>query len=145
MPCGLKHFLSVYIALDLFQKYKHDHIEHHNKDLESLSQIKSPSHVKDNPTATLYLHNKYNIRLSSIPYELFLSYMQDNRFMTLLRFVNQYLHIHIVTGKLTLTSAGGSSEEAATQVEEGIVGHVNDQLEEFHEMNTVQLERVNII
>jgi transcription initiation factor TFIID subunit 5 len=82
--------------------------------------------------------------MSSIPFELFLSYLQDNKYMTLLRFVNQYFNIHIMTGKLTpsvaIESAGGSSS-----VEEGIVGHTNDQLEEFHEINNMHLEKVTSI
>ncbi|GAA5808931.1 hypothetical protein MFLAVUS_002330 [Mucor flavus] len=119
-------------GLDLFNQYKDDHIHHHSTDIESLSTIKTAQDIKENSIATLYLTNKYNIRISSIPFELFLSYMQDNKFLNLIRLVNQHLNIHLVTGKLTPASAGGISEE------EGIIGHNNDQIEEFHEINSIQ-------
>lgn len=63
--------------------------------------------------------------------------MQDNKFLNLIRLVNQHLNIHLVTGKLTPASAGGISEE------EGIIGHNNDQIEEFHEINNIQVKKNN--
>jgi transcription initiation factor TFIID subunit 5 len=74
--------------------------------------------------------------MSSIPFELFLSYIQDKKYMNLIRIVNQYFNIHIATSRLTPASAGGSSGA----MEEGIAGHMNDQIEEFHEITSVQLD-----
>lgn len=65
--------------------------------------------------------------MSSIPFELFISYLQDKKFLNLIRIVNQHLNIHLVTGKLSPVS---------TEIE-GIFGHVNDQIEEFHEINHI--------
>jgi transcription initiation factor TFIID subunit 5 len=124
------------LGLDFFQKYKHDHIQHHTKDLETLELIQTTDEIKNNHIAKLYLENKYNIRMSSIPFELFLSYIQDKKYMHLIRIVNQYFNIHIATSKLAPASAGGSSAVE----EEGIAGHTNDQTEEFHEMTRVQLD-----
>lgn len=118
--------------MDLFSKYNHDHIESHSKDIASLEDIKCPDDVSQNAIATLYINNKYNIRLSSIPFELLIHYLRDNKYLNLLRIVNRHLNIHIITGKLTPASAGGSSEE-------GIIGHHNDQIEEFHEINGVDM------
>lgn len=53
--------------------------------------------------------------------------------MHLIRVVNQYFNIHIATSKLAPASAGGA-------VEEGIAGHMNDQIEVFHENTLVQLD-----
>ncbi|KAI7889043.1 WD40-repeat-containing domain protein [Mucor mucedo] len=114
-------------GLDLFDKYKHDHIQHHTTDIESLAQIQCTDDMKENAIATLYLNNKYNIRMSSIPFELFISYLQDKKFLNLIRIVNQHLNIHLVTGKLS----------PVTSENEGIAGHINDQIEEFHEINHV--------
>lgn len=116
----------------MFKKYKHDHIESHSKDIAALETIQRPEDVASNAIASLYENNKYNIRLSSIPYELFIHYLQDNKYLNLLRIVNHHLNIHIITGKLAPASAGGSSAE-----EVGIIGHHNDQMEEFHEINGV--------
>lgn len=122
------------IGLDLFAKYKHDHIESHSKDIAVLETIKRPEDVESNTIATLYENNKYNIRLSSIPFELFIHYLQDNKYLNLLRIVNGHLNIHIITGKLAPASAGGSSAEGV-----GIIGHHNDQMEEFHEINGIDV------
>lgn len=59
--------------------------------------------------------------------------MQENKFLNLIRLVNLHLNIHLVTGKISPASAGGISEE------EGIVGHYNDQIEEFHEIDNIQV------
>lgn len=123
------------IAVDFFQEYKDDHIENHNKDLDQLQQIKAASDIQNNTIAKLYLNNKYSIRMPSIPFELFFQYIQDHKFINLIRIVNQYLNIHIVTGKLSPVSA---NESAA--VDEGIAGHANNQLDEFHQAATVTLE-----
>ncbi|KAI8644361.1 WD40-repeat-containing domain protein [Parasitella parasitica] len=132
-----KRLVDHEIALDFFKKYKDDHAENHHKDLETLQEIRSPNDVGDNVIAKLYLNNKYNIRIPSIPFELFFQYIQDNRFMNLIRIVNQYLNIHIVTSKLSLASASGS----AVAVEEGIAGHANNQLDAFHQATSVALSR----
>lgn len=95
--------------------------------METLGQIQCTNDIKENPIATLYLNNKYNIRMSSIPFELFISYLQDKKFLNLIRIVNQHLNIHLVTGKLS----------PVTSENEGILGHVNDQIEEFHEINHI--------
>ncbi|KAL7326286.1 Transcription initiation factor TFIID subunit 5 [Mucor circinelloides] len=125
-------------AVDFFQEYKDDHIENHSKDLDQLQQIKAASDIQNNPIAKLYLNNKYNIRMPSIPFELFFQYIQDHKFINLIRIVNQYLNIHIVTGKLSPVSANGSAA-----VNEGIAGHANNQLDEFHQAATVTLESQN--
>lgn len=116
------------LGLDLFNTYKHDHLQHHSTDMEALSKIQCANDIKENPIATLYINNKYNIRMSSIPFELFISYLQDKKFLNLIRIVNQHLNIHLVTGKLSPVSS--------TQ-DEGITGHLNDQIEQFHEINHI--------
>lgn len=77
--------------------YKLDHVELHTLDLNRLSTVTEPQHIKENELAQIYRNNKYNLRMSSVPFELFLNYLQDNKFMLLLRIVNQYLNIQ---GKL---------------------------------------------
>lgn len=114
-------------------------METHLQDITTLETIKTPDDIQHNTIATLYLNNKYNIRMSSIPFELFIHYLKDNEYMNLLRIVNRHFNIHIITGKLTPASAGGSSA-----AEEGIVGHKNSVMEEFHEINNVDLDRQEV-
>lgn len=73
--------------------YKGDHAELHTPDLNRLETVTEPQHIRENELAQMYRNNKYNLRMSGVPFELFLNYLQDNKFMLLLRVVNQYLNI----------------------------------------------------
>lgn len=81
------------IAIYFMQTYKKDHVELHMQDISRLETLASPEHVQENELAQMYRNNKYNLRMSSVPFELFLNYLQDNKYMLLLRIVNQYLNI----------------------------------------------------
>lgn len=81
------------IAIYFMQTYKKDHVELHMQDISRLETVASPEHVQENELAQMYRNNKYNLRMSSVPFELFLNYLQDNKYMLLLRIVNQYLNI----------------------------------------------------
>ncbi|CAO3598589.1 unnamed protein product [Absidia cylindrospora] len=122
-------------AQQFFTTYQTDHIELHTPDLKRLKSIKEPQHIRENELAQIYRNNKYNLRMSSVPFELFLSYLQDNRFMLLLRLVNQYINIQVVHGKL-LKSAGGLELDDVI----GITGHHSQHLETFNQQ-PVQLGR----
>lgn len=73
--------------------YRVDHVELHTPDLNTFASITELHHIRENEIAQMYRNNKYNLRMSGVPFELFLNYLQDNRFMLLLRIVNQYLNI----------------------------------------------------
>jgi transcription initiation factor TFIID subunit 5 len=75
------------------ETYKGDHVELHTPDLNRLETVTEPQHIRENELAQMYRNNKYNLRMSGVPFELFLNYLQDNKFMLLLRIVNQYLNI----------------------------------------------------
>ncbi|KAG0175245.1 Transcription initiation factor TFIID subunit 5 [Apophysomyces sp. BC1034] len=118
LPEQAKHFMDT---------YKADHVELHTPDLNRLETVIDPQHVRENELAQIYRNNKYNLRMSSVPFELFLNYLQDNKFMLLLRIVNQYLNIQVSHGKL-LKSAGGLEMDDVI----GITGHQSQQLEAFN-------------
>jgi transcription initiation factor TFIID subunit 5 len=86
-------FLFFLLAKQFMTTYRSDHVELHTLDLDSLARIATPEHVCENDLAQLYRNNKYSLRMSGVPFELFLNYLQDNKFMLLLRLVNQYLNI----------------------------------------------------
>ncbi|KAI8375190.1 WD40-repeat-containing domain protein [Blakeslea trispora] len=115
-------------AKPFFESYKRDHVELHTPDLNTLETVTEPHHVHENELAQMYRDNKYNLRMSGVPFELFLNYLQDNKFMLLLRIVNQYLNIQVVHGKL-LKSAGGLEMDDVI----GIIGHQSQQLEVFNQ------------
>ncbi|KAI7898745.1 WD40-repeat-containing domain protein [Cokeromyces recurvatus] len=122
----------IFNALDLYR-----HIEKHGKEIESLEMIKTTDDVENNTTAILYLNNKYHIHMASIPFELFFHYIQENRFMRLIRIVNQHFHIHLATSKSSPASAGGSSGK-----KEGIVINEHNQQMD-HQMDIDQTATVS--
>ncbi|KAI9482612.1 WD40-repeat-containing domain protein [Zychaea mexicana] len=117
------------------ETYKKDHVELHSLDISRLETVTTPDHIRENELAQMYRNNKYNLRMSSVPFELFLNYLQDNKYMLLLRIVNQYLNIQVVHGKLK--SAGGLEMDDMAGVI-GIAGHEAQQIESFNQQK-VQL------
>ncbi|GAB5585488.1 Transcription initiation factor TFIID subunit 5 [Umbelopsis nana] len=122
-----KHFMDT---------YKHDHLELHTPDINRLATITNESHVQENELAQIYRQNKYIMRMSSVPFELFLNYLQDNKFMLLLRIVNQYLNIQVAHGKLRKSKGTIESDDVI-----GIVGHPAQQLDAFNEQE-IQLGKM---
>ncbi|GAA5796577.1 hypothetical protein HPULCUR_001950 [Helicostylum pulchrum] len=128
IPEKAKQFMDV---------YKLDHLELHTPDINTLQTVTEVHHIRENELAQMYRNNKYNLRMSSVPFELIINYLQDNKFMSLLRIVNQYLNIQVVHGKL-LKSAGGLEMDDV-----GITGHQTQQIEEFNKQ-AVQLGLIQL-
>lgn len=81
--------------------HKMDYIDQYPADLQQLGTVTEPHHVLENTMAQTFRENKYTILMSSYAFDLLLSFLQDNKMMTMLKFVNQYLNIK---GKLTSTT-----------------------------------------
>ncbi|KAJ1677595.1 Transcription initiation factor TFIID subunit 5, partial [Spiromyces aspiralis] len=109
---------------EFLQKYKDDHLVLHSDDIKQLSTIKSPQHVKENELAKLFRNNKYCLKLSNVGLELLLTFLQEHKFMLLLRIVNQYLSIQTREG----AASAGSIEDADI----GITGHTQHQIDQFN-------------
>jgi hypothetical protein len=62
-------------------------------DIQQLSTITEPHHLKENSVAALYRENKYTIMISSYAFDLLLSFLHDNRMMTMLKFVNRFMNV----------------------------------------------------
>ncbi|CDH56267.1 transcription initiation factor tfiid subunit 5 [Lichtheimia corymbifera JMRC:FSU:9682] len=121
-------------AKEFMETYKNDHIETHMLDINRFETVTTPEHVRENELAQLYRSNKYYLRMSGVPFELFLNYLQDNKYMLLLRIVNQYLNIQVIHGKLL--DAGMDADDATGVI--GITGHESQQIESFNQQ-TLQL------
>lgn len=101
------------------ETYKRDHIELHMLDINRLETVTAPEHVRENELAQMYRGNKYNLRMSSVPFELFLNYLQDNKYMLLLRIVNQYLNIQgksSIIKSAALSHSSGSHPQQAVEI-----------------------------
>lgn len=81
------------IARQFFDLHKAEYADPYSNDIKALGAITEPHHVKENELASLFRENKYTIAMSSYAFELLVSFLQDSKFMTLLKYVNQYLNI----------------------------------------------------
>ncbi|ORY00702.1 WD40 repeat-like protein [Basidiobolus meristosporus CBS 931.73] len=104
-------------AQEFFKSYKSDHEEFHTPDIQRLEAVTEPQHVEENPLVQIYRKNKYNLKMTNVTFELFISFLQDNKFMLLLRIVNQYLNI----------------QDIETEEGVGITGHKTHQLKAFNQ------------
>ncbi|RKO89105.1 hypothetical protein BDK51DRAFT_9529, partial [Blyttiomyces helicus] len=80
-------------AKHFFDLFNSDHAEMHGSDIQRLSTLSDPQHVKENDLAQRFRNNKFCIRMSKYGFELLLSYLSDNRFMLLLRLINEHISI----------------------------------------------------
>ncbi|KAI8090980.1 WD40-repeat-containing domain protein [Gilbertella persicaria] len=116
-------------AHQLLENYKHDHLDTHKEDIEIMAASSTPSH----------LETKYSIRIPSIPFELFFQYIKDKQLSSLIRIVKHHLNIHIITGKLTPASAGGSMDEDVMNVDMAKVKKEEEEIEDDTLLDTVHL------
>ncbi|KAI9269889.1 WD40-repeat-containing domain protein [Sporodiniella umbellata] len=86
-------------AKNFLHTFKHDHLQKHNADLKSLESTKS-------------YPDKYTVKISRIPLEIFLRFLQENKYRTLIRIVNECLHIE----KIAPISAGGGSDKGEMNI-----------------------------
>ncbi|KAG0055098.1 Transcription initiation factor TFIID subunit 5 [Gryganskiella cystojenkinii] len=106
-----KHFMDT---------YKSDHMELHSPDIVRLATVMESQHIQENELAQMYKNNKYHLRMSPISLELLVAFLQDNKFIVLLRIVNQHLNIQV--------GPASSKEDEVI----GIAGHGTHQLSTFN-------------
>jgi transcription initiation factor TFIID subunit 5 len=85
--------LLVNLAKSFMENFRSDHLEMHSQDIARLTTITDPQHVAENELAQMYKTNKYHLRLTPVSFELLIAFLEDNKFMVLLRIVNQHLDI----------------------------------------------------
>ncbi|KAI8826680.1 WD40-repeat-containing domain protein [Fimicolochytrium jonesii] len=82
-------------AKNFMEAFKADHVELHNQDVLRLSAVTEPQHVAENEVAQNYKSSSFHLRMSQYCFELLLSFLQDNKFMLILRIVNEHVSIRI--------------------------------------------------
>ncbi|KAF9915432.1 Transcription initiation factor TFIID subunit 5, partial [Linnemannia zychae] len=110
-------------ATKFMTSYRSDHLEMHSQDIARLAIITDAQHVKENELAQIYRTNKYNLRMAPVSFELLIAFLQDNKFIVLLRIVNQYVNIQV--------GAANAGEDEVI----GIAGHGSHQLATFNQQN----------
>ena len=86
-------------ALSFFETYKHEHMEEHSQEIERLSGITDPIHVQENELVRSFRTNKFGVKMCKYSFELLLCFLQDNKFMLILRLMNQYIKIEATADK----------------------------------------------
>nr|KAJ3423236.1 Transcription initiation factor TFIID subunit 5 [Polyrhizophydium stewartii] len=112
-------------ALHFYELAKTDHMEHHIQDMHRLSGIVDAQHMGESEFVQNFRQNKYGVKMSKYAFELLLCFLQDNKFMLLLRIMNQYVSIQAVSDKSAAQS--GDVDEGV-----GLVGQQVSQLESFN-------------
>ncbi|CAO3624223.1 unnamed protein product [Cunninghamella blakesleeana] len=75
----------------------------YTKDIESLSNVLTPQSINENITSKKYRNNKYHVPISTISFELFCNFIQDNNWNHIINIVKNHLSIQFIHEK----SAGG--------------------------------------
>jgi transcription initiation factor TFIID subunit 5 len=87
------------VATQFFEQYKQDHLEEHGPDIIRLSTIRDSIHMSDNELIVNFRNNKYGVKMCKYSFELLLSFLQDNKYMLILRLMNQYITIQATSDK----------------------------------------------
>jgi transcription initiation factor TFIID subunit 5 len=74
-------------------------MEFHAQDIQKLSSLMMPMHLKENELALRFRQNKFNLKMSEYSFKLMMSFLQDNGFLLLLRIINEHLNILAFVGK----------------------------------------------
>ena len=101
------------IARWFFGEHGRDFEEEHRDELAKLAQIYDFVHLKENNVAQLFRGNKYQLRLTVYSFELFITFLNENRLITLTKIVNQHLHILVLQGRATMGSKDANAGEEA--------------------------------
>ncbi|KAJ3341733.1 hypothetical protein HDU91_000636 [Kappamyces sp. JEL0680] len=80
-------------ARAFFDEFKGLHLEEHGLELQTLTRVSDAAHLRDNELAKNYRENKYGLLMSKYSFELLLCFLQDNKFMMILRLMNQHITI----------------------------------------------------
>ncbi|KAI9092431.1 WD40-repeat-containing domain protein [Phlyctochytrium arcticum] len=113
-----KHFL---------EHFRSDHTELHGQDMARLAAITEPQHIAESDLAQNYRNNRYGIRMSRYSFELLISFLQDSKFMLLLRIVNEHITIIITSAEPESRDEAAANEEPA-----GLI-YQTEQVEQFNQ------------
>lgn len=116
-----------------FSQHLDDLLEEHADDLDRLSSISDHVHLKENSLAVTFRTNKYSIRISLYSFELFFTFLNENKLGIIRKIVNQYLHFIIMDGTTLIDREDRFKDEglAGTSIQQyqttGHHKHINTQ------------------
>ena len=68
-------------------------------EIQRLANISDSLHLENNELVANYRENKYSLIMSKYSFELLLCFLQDNKYMLILRLMNQYITIEATSDK----------------------------------------------
>jgi len=104
-------------ATELMDKFKSEHEQLHQTDINSIYSIKTPAQLNENEIAQNFRKIKQTVRISSFSLELIISYLIENKFNLILSILAHYIDIRVLPGPpnenahLEYTALTGISEE----------------------------------
>ncbi|KAJ3189482.1 hypothetical protein HDU85_003113 [Gaertneriomyces sp. JEL0708] len=120
-------------AKKFLNAFKSDHLELHGQDVHRLTSVTSVQHITENELARNFRTNKYGVQMSRFSFELLFSFLQDNKYMFLLRVLNEHVAISVTTTEPVA--------EALKDEETGLLSNTVQELENFNmqKVNLTQL------
>ncbi|KAI8588881.1 WD40-repeat-containing domain protein [Geranomyces variabilis] len=112
-------------AKTLMDSFKSDHVELYGQEVQRLAAVTEPHHVEENELAQNFRANRFIVQMSRYSFELLLSYLQDSKFMLVLRIVNEHISIFV-------ESVQPADEEGDMDTESGLTGEPTQRLETFN-------------
>lgn len=122
-------------ARSFMERFKSELIDEHEDELVRLSAVSDPSQVKENPLASTFRSNKYNLVMSAYSFQLLMNYLQDGGALAnvvLLKIINQFINIRVIVNKpstagsplkqsLSIAGLTGASAELSSSMNKGKV------------------------
>ncbi|KAI8903095.1 WD40-repeat-containing domain protein [Gorgonomyces haynaldii] len=94
-------------AIDFYQRFKEEHTVENKQQVQRLEGVIN-DFVQENELVQNFRQNKYGVKMSRYSFELLLSFLQDNKYMLLLRLMNQYVLIETAQEKPGMEEGTGT-------------------------------------
>ncbi|XP_021755176.1 transcription initiation factor TFIID subunit 5-like isoform X2 [Chenopodium quinoa] len=86
-------------ARNFFITFREDHETMHQRDLQKLEGVLSPSHLEEMEFAHTLRQSKVNIKICQYSYELLLQYLHNTRSITMLGVINEHINFQVCPGQ----------------------------------------------
>ncbi|KAM0967936.1 hypothetical protein ACFX2I_016316 [Malus domestica] len=126
-------------ARTFFNSFREKHEMMHQRDLQKLEGVLSPSHLEEMEFAHSLRQSKVNIKICQYSYELLLQFLHKSQSATVLGIINEHINFQVSPGQPSSISddaealtLAGSSLDSANQINQKEIhwGLLEDSLEE---------------
>lgn len=86
-------------AHTFFNSFREDHETMHQRDLQKLEGVLSPSHLEEMEFAHSLRKSKVNIKICQYSYDLLLQYLHNSQSITMLGIINEHINFQVAPGQ----------------------------------------------